>query len=69
MRIYSACVLTSLQPLALYMLCGVAPFVLQIALNYVTVRSWWDFHNSTLGRTSSTAISHSCPTHLTVQWC
>ncbi|KIY51002.1 acid phosphatase/Vanadium-dependent haloperoxidase, partial [Fistulina hepatica ATCC 64428] len=29
---------------ALYMICGVSPFVLQIAANLLTIRSWWDFH-------------------------
>jgi hypothetical protein len=27
----------------------VAPFILQIIINLLTIRSWWDFHNSTLG--------------------
>ncbi|KZT67789.1 acid phosphatase/Vanadium-dependent haloperoxidase [Daedalea quercina L-15889] len=44
-------------PLALYMLCGVAPFVLQMALNYVTICSWWDLHNSTLGLVLSLALA------------
>ncbi|OJA20800.1 hypothetical protein AZE42_10132 [Rhizopogon vesiculosus] len=26
-----------------------APFTIQCLANYVTVRSWWDFHHSTLG--------------------
>ncbi|KAH9926145.1 phosphatidic acid phosphatase type 2/haloperoxidase [Fomitopsis serialis] len=44
-------------PIALYMLCGVAPFVLQLILNYFTVRSWWDVHNSTLGLVLSLALA------------
>ncbi|TFY52662.1 hypothetical protein EVJ58_g9888 [Rhodofomes roseus] len=39
------------------MLCGVAPFILQIVLNYFTVRSWWDLHNSTLGLVLSLALA------------
>ncbi|KAF8162840.1 phosphatidic acid phosphatase type 2/haloperoxidase [Crassisporium funariophilum] len=35
--------------LALYLIAGVAPFVIMIIVNFITVRSWWDFHNSTLG--------------------
>ncbi|KIJ64294.1 hypothetical protein HYDPIDRAFT_62127, partial [Hydnomerulius pinastri MD-312] len=37
------------QSNALYLIGGVAPFVAQIIVNLVTVRSWWDFHHSTLG--------------------
>lgn len=37
---------------ALYIIAVVSPFVLQILINLVTIRSWWDFHNSTLGRAS-----------------
>ncbi|CDO69531.1 hypothetical protein BN946_scf184785.g36 [Trametes cinnabarina] len=36
-------------PVALYMLCGVAPLVLQAVINVLTVRSWWDLHVSLLG--------------------
>jgi diacylglycerol diphosphate phosphatase/phosphatidate phosphatase len=35
--------------LALYMIAVVAPFVLQALVNLVTIRSWWDFHNGSLG--------------------
>lgn len=31
------------------MIAFVAPFTLQILINLITVQSWWDFHNSTLG--------------------
>ncbi|KAJ8585866.1 hypothetical protein M405DRAFT_824222 [Rhizopogon salebrosus TDB-379] len=31
--------------------CG-TPFAIQSLVNYLTVRSWWDFHHSTLGCTS-----------------
>ncbi|KAH7882700.1 phosphatidic acid phosphatase type 2/haloperoxidase [Phlebopus sp. FC_14] len=34
---------------ALYLIGGVAPFIAQIIVNLLTVRSWWDFHHSTLG--------------------
>lgn len=34
------------------MVCLVAPFILQAAVNYWTVRSFWDSHNSSLGRAS-----------------
>ncbi|KAL5511158.1 hypothetical protein ACEPAH_4373 [Sanghuangporus vaninii] len=36
-------------PVALYFIAAVAPFVIQIAVNLLTVRSVWDFHNSSLG--------------------
>ncbi|KAH8116869.1 PAP2-domain-containing protein [Phellopilus nigrolimitatus] len=36
-------------PIALYFIAIVAPFVLQIVVNLLSVRSLWDFHNSTLG--------------------
>ncbi|KAJ3906430.1 phosphatidic acid phosphatase type 2/haloperoxidase [Lentinula edodes] len=35
--------------LALYLISVVAPFSIQCIVNFITVRSWWDFHNSTLG--------------------
>lgn len=38
------------QPFALYLIAIGAPFVLQIVINLLTVRSWWDFHNGSLGR-------------------
>ncbi|KAF9221838.1 PAP2-domain-containing protein [Gyrodon lividus] len=34
---------------ALYLIAGVAPLVAQAIVNLLTVRSWWDFHHSTLG--------------------
>jgi len=44
-------------PVALYFICGAAPFLLQLAVNFVTVRSWWDAHSSTLGLVLSLAIT------------
>ncbi|KAF9815273.1 hypothetical protein IEO21_04636 [Rhodonia placenta] len=44
-------------PIALYFICGAAPFVLQCVINYLTVRSWWDLHNSTLGLLLSVALA------------
>jgi len=34
---------------ALYIIAFVAPLVLQGCVNLITIRSWWDFHNATLG--------------------
>jgi len=34
---------------ALYMICLIAPLVLQFVISHLTVRSWWDVHNATLG--------------------
>ncbi|KAH9483986.1 Phospholipid phosphatase 5 [Psilocybe cubensis] len=34
---------------ALYFICFVAPFLIMPIVNFITVRSWWDFHNSSLG--------------------
>ncbi|TFK72189.1 acid phosphatase/Vanadium-dependent haloperoxidase [Pluteus cervinus] len=34
---------------ALYMICFVSPLLIQPVINFCTVRSWWDFHNGTLG--------------------
>ncbi|KAI0957258.1 hypothetical protein AcW1_005710 [Taiwanofungus camphoratus] len=42
---------------ALYMICGIAPFVLQSVINFFTLRSWWDLHNSTLGLILSLALA------------
>ena len=39
------------QNTALYLIAVVAPFVLQACVNLITIRSWWDFHNATLGCT------------------
>ncbi|KAF8602675.1 PAP2-domain-containing protein [Ceratobasidium sp. AG-I] len=36
-------------PFALYMIALVAPAVIMPIVNLLTVRSWWDFHNSWLG--------------------
>jgi diacylglycerol diphosphate phosphatase/phosphatidate phosphatase len=35
--------------LGLYLIAVVAPFLLQGCVNLVTIRSWWDFHNASLG--------------------
>ncbi|KAJ3854642.1 phosphatidic acid phosphatase type 2/haloperoxidase [Lentinula lateritia] len=32
--------------LALYLISVVAPFSIQCIINFITVRLWWDFHNS-----------------------
>jgi hypothetical protein len=37
------------QDKALWMIAIMAPFLLQIIINLITIRSWWDFHNGTLG--------------------
>ncbi|KAL5529697.1 hypothetical protein ACEPAG_5682 [Sanghuangporus baumii] len=42
-------VLERVPPVALYFIAAVAPFVIQIAVNLLTIRSLWDFHNSSLG--------------------
>jgi diacylglycerol diphosphate phosphatase/phosphatidate phosphatase len=34
---------------ALYLIAVVSPLVIMPLVNVVTVRSWWDFHNATLG--------------------
>ncbi|KAG6874054.1 hypothetical protein C0995_006911 [Termitomyces sp. Mi166 len=44
---------------ALYLICFVAPFVLQPVINLLTIRSWWDFHNSTLGLILGLALTGS----------
>ncbi|KAI0780875.1 acid phosphatase/Vanadium-dependent haloperoxidase [Trametes elegans] len=44
-------------PIALYMLCGLAPIVLQPVINVLTVRSWWDLHSSWLGLLLSLTIT------------
>ncbi|KAJ3533863.1 hypothetical protein NM688_g7221 [Phlebia brevispora] len=33
----------------LYVICFAAPVLLQPLINYLTIRSWWDLHNGTLG--------------------
>jgi len=44
---------------ALYFIAIVAPFVLQACINLLTIRSWWDFHNGTLGLILGLAITGS----------
>lgn len=41
------------QDIALYFIALVAPLVIQLAVNLITVRSFWDYHNSALGRSLS----------------
>lgn len=38
-----------MPPEALFVIALIAPIVLQWILNFITIRSWWDMHNSTLG--------------------
>jgi len=35
--------------LALYLIAFAAPVIIQALVNLITIRSWWDFHNATLG--------------------
>ncbi|KAI6150184.1 PAP2-domain-containing protein [Pisolithus thermaeus] len=42
---------------ALYMIALVAPIVIQFLVNLVTIRSFWDFHNSVLGLILGLAIT------------
>lgn len=44
---------------ALYFICFVAPVLLQPVINIITIRSWWDLHNSTLGLVFSLALTGS----------
>ncbi|KAI8998589.1 acid phosphatase/Vanadium-dependent haloperoxidase [Trametes punicea] len=44
-------------PVALYMICGVAPLVLQPIINVLTIRSWWDLHVSWLGLLLSLSLT------------
>ncbi|KAF8626207.1 hypothetical protein AX15_004897 [Amanita polypyramis BW_CC] len=44
---------------ALYIICFIAPLVLQIIISFLTVRSWWDIHNATLGLILSLATTGS----------
>lgn len=37
--------LTGIKNWALYMICFIAPLVLQFAISCLTLRSWWDVHN------------------------
>ena len=32
------------QDVALYFICFVAPLLIMPVVNFITVRSWWDFH-------------------------
>ncbi|KAJ2917230.1 hypothetical protein MD484_g3178, partial [Candolleomyces efflorescens] len=43
----------------LYIICGVVPLVLLPIINWFTVRSWWDLHNSWLGLTLGLALTGS----------
>jgi len=42
---------------ALYMIAVVSPLVVMALVNVVTVRSWWDFHNATLGAILGLALT------------
>ncbi|KAF9009401.1 phosphatidic acid phosphatase type 2/haloperoxidase [Cyathus striatus] len=42
---------------ALYFICFVAPVLIQPVINFLTIRSWWDLHNSTLGLILGLAIT------------
>ncbi|KAF6764843.1 phosphatidic acid phosphatase type 2/haloperoxidase [Ephemerocybe angulata] len=43
----------------LYIICGVVPLVSLPLINFFTVRSWWDFHNSWLGLVLGLALTGS----------
>ncbi|KAF4615260.1 hypothetical protein D9613_003209 [Agrocybe pediades] len=45
--------------LALIFICFVTPLLLMPIVNFVTVRSWWDLHNSTLGLILGLALTGS----------
>jgi len=45
--------------IALAAICFVSPLVIQPVINFVTVRSWWDLHNSTLGLILALALTGS----------
>ncbi|KAH0827133.1 PAP2-domain-containing protein [Lanmaoa asiatica] len=45
------------QDVALYFIAVVAPLVIQLAVNLITVRSFWDYHNSALGLILGLAIT------------
>lgn len=45
--------------IALYFISVVAPIVLQSIINFITVRSWWDLHTSTLGLILGLSITGS----------
>ncbi|KAJ3503975.1 hypothetical protein NLJ89_g8187 [Agrocybe chaxingu] len=42
---------------ALFLIAVVAPFCIMPIINIITVRSWWDFHNSSLGLILGLAIT------------
>ncbi|KAF7338411.1 putative diacylglycerol pyrophosphate phosphatase 1 [Mycena venus] len=44
---------------ALYLIAIVAPVVLQAVINLLTIRSWWDLHNSLLGLILGLSITGS----------
>ncbi|KAF5365745.1 hypothetical protein D9758_003266 [Tetrapyrgos nigripes] len=44
---------------ALYLICFAAPFLLMPVINLLTIRSWWDFHNSSLGLVLGLALAGS----------
>ncbi|KAF8894685.1 phosphatidic acid phosphatase type 2/haloperoxidase [Infundibulicybe gibba] len=44
---------------ALLLICFIAPLVLQPLINLLTIRSWWDLHNGTLGLVLSLATTGS----------
>ncbi|EDR07733.1 uncharacterized protein LACBIDRAFT_235655 [Laccaria bicolor S238N-H82] len=46
-----------LQDVALYMICFVAPLVIQPLINLLTIRSWWDLHNVILGLALTGAVT------------
>ncbi|KAG8748038.1 hypothetical protein FRC10_009790 [Ceratobasidium sp. 414] len=44
-------------PFALYMIALVAPAVLMLIVNLLTVRSWWDWHNILLGLATTGSLT------------
>ncbi|THU92174.1 PAP2-domain-containing protein [Dendrothele bispora CBS 962.96] len=44
---------------ALYIICFVAPFLIMPVVNLLTIRSWWDFHNGSLGLILGLALTGS----------
>ncbi|KAJ3724469.1 PAP2-domain-containing protein [Lentinula raphanica] len=42
---------------ALVLICFVSPLLIQPLINILTIRSWWDLHNSTLGLILSLAMA------------
>ncbi|KAK0210616.1 phosphatidic acid phosphatase type 2/haloperoxidase [Desarmillaria ectypa] len=45
--------------IALYFICFVAPLLIQPVVNLLTIRSWWDLHNGTLGLILGLALTGS----------